>query len=279
MSGNTNIITPFTYFGGKATLALDIIDLFPKHLHYVEVFCGSSVVALNKAPSKIDTINDINGEVINFFQTLRDFPNELIYKLQNTPLSRQEFENSFFDNSLDDIENARRFFVRARQGINGMGAQQVHKGWGANKYSTKSLHNEKVTTWLNSIEKLELIRNILIQFQIENQTFEKVIEKYDFPEVFFYLDPPYMMEGRTGNGRYKYEFTLDLHQNLRNMLSTIKGKFMVSGYEGEIMDSLYKGFYKHKFKHRKNNMRKSESRECVWMNYDPHLEKGQLNIF
>jgi len=113
MSGDRKKLIAINYFGSKFSLVNQLIPYFPEHNHFVDLFCGSLSVTLNKPISKIETANDINGEIINFFKVLRESPDRLIELLKLTPISRKEFNESW-DRNCDNTERARRFFIRSR---------------------------------------------------------------------------------------------------------------------------------------------------------------------
>src|SRR5574339_214313 len=109
---NTKIrrVSALNYFGGKSRHLDWILPLIPPHKNYVEPFCGSAVVFLNKRPSPIETISDLDGRLINFFKVLREHPDKLIDLLSLTPYSRNEYQLSKHI-SEDPIEDARRYFI------------------------------------------------------------------------------------------------------------------------------------------------------------------------
>ena len=109
----------------------------PSAHHYCEPFGGSAAVLLNREPSPVETYNDLDGEVVNFFRVLRDQKDALIEAIGLTPFSREEFSLALSDNgdALPDLERARRFFVRARQVRTGL-AQTASLGRWANCKNT-----------------------------------------------------------------------------------------------------------------------------------------------
>src|SRR5690606_7708278 len=79
---------PFVYFGGKQKLAATIAGLLPEHTHYVEPFAGSLAVLLAKTPTRLETVNDLDGDLILFWRVLRDRPEDLARVYALTPHSR-----------------------------------------------------------------------------------------------------------------------------------------------------------------------------------------------
>src|SRR5881397_3826020 len=119
----------FGWYGGKYSHLDWLLPLLPACHHYVEPFAGSAAVLLNREPSPVETYNDIDGEVVNFFRVLREQKEALIEAIGLTPFAREEFELAFSqtDQSLSDLERARRFFVLARQVRTGL-AQRASAG-------------------------------------------------------------------------------------------------------------------------------------------------------
>ena len=128
-SSDSFIKPAFGYFGAKQRLAKKIVDLLPPHSAWVEVFCGSAVITLNKKPAPIEVINDLDGDIVNVFAVLRDLPSELIRAISLTPYSRDEFHLCRADRSgLEPLERARRFLVASMMTINGT-AGSLHSGF------------------------------------------------------------------------------------------------------------------------------------------------------
>ena len=287
MRVNTSKKIAFNYFGGKFSWLDNLYEYFPKNFtHLVDVFAGSMVVSINYNGNVIKTANEINGDVTNFFRVLRDHEKELIRLLELTPCSIEEY-NSCWERSTDDIENARRFYVRVRQSFFGLGAQRKNKGWHMAKTQVNCQGGETVSRWNNAIPKLIDIATILrTNFQITNFDFRDCIKKIDFEGTFFYLDPPYDHSTRASSNDYKFEITDEDRRELADLLHNIKGKAMISGYPGGITEELYKDWNMVRFPLKKNNIRSTlrkkgdelPSQECIWMNYDPLVEKGQLKL-
>lgn len=279
MSGNSKKLIAFNYFGGKFTWVDQIYPYFPEHVHFVDVFCGSLAVTLNKPFSQIDTANDINSEVVNFFRVLRDQPEELIFLLKLTPVSREEYNNCWQGSSdieITDLEKARRFFVRVRQSFYGLGIQRKNKGWHLAKTVNRCKKAETVSKWYNGIDKLYAIMDRLLNIQFEHQCYSELIPKIDFPGAFFFLDPPYPEESRSSKNDYKYDFKDSDHEDLANLSHSIDGKAMICSYDCDIMNDLYHDWIKITFPVKLNNIRSKKVQECIWMNYDPPAVQTSL---
>lgn len=277
MSGNKSKIIAYNYFGGKFTWLDYLYSNFPNEFnHLVDVFGGSFCVSLNYKGNVIKTANELNEDITNFFEVLRDHQPELIRLLLLTPCSNLEYDNCWIP-SEDKIEQARRFYVRVRQSFFGLGAQRQNKGWHMAKTQVNAKGGETVSKWNNAIEKLydvaDVIRN---NFQITNFDFIECIDKLDFEKAFFYCDPPYPEETRKSFNDYKFEFSTEKHIELSEKLHSIQGLAMVSSYNSELYNELYKDWRKVELPKKKNNIRSSDVQEVIWMNYEVQ-EQGLFN--
>lgn len=284
MSGNKSKLIAFNYFGGKFTYIDDIYPYFPleKHFsHMCELFGGSGVLSINYKPNKplIRTINELNGDITNFFKILRDRHQELIEVLLLTPVSEQEYLNCF-EYCEDDLERARRFYVRVRQSFFGLGAQRKNKGWHMAKSKANSNGGESVSKWNNSIPKLMEVAELLASnFQIINSDYTSAIDRVDTASSFFYADPPYPYITRSSSNDYKYEFSDQDHVELSKRLHAIKGYAMISSYESDLYSNLYSDWNFIKLPKKLNGIRTKQQHECIWFNYPLELTvKQQLTL-
>lgn len=259
----------FGWYGGKFSHLNWLLPLLPKTHHYCEPFGGSAAVLINRDPSPVETYNDIDGEIVNFFRVLREQKEELIEAIGLTPFSREEFFEALeFDvKSLSPLERARRFFIRARQVRTGL-AQTASLGrWANCKNTSRAGMAGAVSRWLGSVEGLPEIANRLLRVQIENRPAFEVIELYDSKETLFYCDPPYPHESRGDSKAYGYEMNDSDHRNLANLLNNIKGRAAVSGYRCELMDELYNGWRCIEAPTKNCHSSKKPRTEALWMNY------------
>jgi len=191
----------FGWYGGKFSHLRWLLPLLPKSHHYCEPFAGSAAVLLNRDPSPVETYNDIDGEVTNFFRVLRDDPDELIRIIALTPFSREEFHKAIEVNLayLSDLERARLFYIRARQTRTGLSQPATLVRWANCKQTSRSVRSGVVSSWLGGGEALPEIADRLLCVQIENRPAIEVIKLYDSPETLFYCDPPYLHSTRGDN--------------------------------------------------------------------------------
>jgi DNA adenine methylase len=269
----------FGWYGGKYSHLEWLLPLLPYTKHYCEPFGGSAAVLINRSPSPVETFNDIDGEIVNFFRVLRDHDDALIKAIGLTPFSREEFELAIDGaaDDLSDIERARRFFVRARQVRTGL-AQTASSGrWAHCRLTSRAGMAGAVSRWLGSVEGLSEIAQRLLRVQIEHAPALEVIERYDSDETLFYCDPPYPHDSRGDSNAYRYEMTDDEHRELADRLRSVKGYAAISGYHGDLMDDLYGDWYYTEAPVKKTHSVKTPRQEVLWTNYPTHrIDAGKL---
>jgi DNA adenine methylase len=210
------------YYGGKFRLAQWIINHFPTHVHYVEPFGGGASVLLQKEPAHLETYNDLDGDVVNFFRVLRHETDELVRRLRLTPWARSEYA----------MEDARRFFVRLWM--------SRHAGTLATKAAWRRGKDFKSPMKYLRPENLYAVADRLWDVQIENRDALKLVAEMDSPKTLFYVDPPYPASTRTDKNRYAFEMASDKeHQCLGVLLETLKGHVVLSGYQCDLYRELF----------------------------------------
>jgi DNA adenine methylase len=264
----------FGWYGGKFSHLEWLLPLLPECNHYCEPFAGSAAVLLNREPAPVETYNDVDGEVVNFFKCLRDERDELISKIALTPFSREEFKIACkLDPALPSLERARRFYVRARQVRTGL-AQTASVGrWANCKNTSRAGMSGVVSRWLGGVEALSAIAERLIRVQIENRPAIELIRLYDSPETLFYCDPPYVHETRGDSKAYSFEMTNEEHTALAEVLNDVEGKVCISNYDCKLVNDLFPApkWHKVKCKLKTIHSTKDKRQEIVWMNYDPYM--------
>ncbi|MFD1548164.1 DNA adenine methylase [Levilactobacillus fuyuanensis] len=247
------------YPGSKWAMADFIISLMPPHTTYVEPYFGSGAVFFNKTKSKVETINDLDSRVVNFFKVCRDRPEELARAIELTPLSREEHELAY-EPSDDPIEDARRFMVRSWQAIGGKTSD--HTGWRSNIDKIGG----KVGEWNQLDERILAVADRLKDAQIEHQPALQILDRYNRPGVLAYVDPPYLLSTRTKR-HYAVEMTDADHEALLDTLVRFKGKVILSGYPSSMYDSYLCDWHKRYFEaHAEAGQRRQE---VLWCNFEP----------
>lgn len=277
----------FGWYGGKFSHLDWLLPLLPACHHYCEPFAGSGAVLINRAPSPVETYNDLDGEVANFFRVLRDHKSELVEKIGLTPFSREEFGIACeIDPDVPAVERARRFYVRARQVRTGL-AQTASLGrWANCKDTSRAGMSGVVSRWLGGVEQLPDIADRLLRVQIENRPAVDVVRLYDAPTTLFYCDPPYVHETRGDDKAYGYEMTDAAHRDLARALNAVKGLVAISNYDCPLMDELYPKarWNKHVSAARTIHSTKDQRVEVLWTNYDPksvavHRHRAAQGLF
>jgi DNA adenine methylase len=259
----------FGWYGGKFNHLGWLLPLLPKCHHYCEPFAGSAAVLLNREPSPVETYNDLDGEVVNFFRVLRERPDELVRAIGLTPFSRAELGRAVGADAdgAGDLERARRFFVRARQARTGL-AQTASAGrWAHCRETSRAGMAGAVSRWLGSVESLPGIALRLLRVQFENRPGEDVIRLYDSPNTLFYCDPPYVHSTRGDSRAYGFEMSDGGHASLAAVLARCRGKAAVSGYRCDLMDELYRGWKRFDAPAKQCHSIKRVRHEALWMNY------------
>jgi DNA adenine methylase len=268
----------FGWYGGKYSHLDWLLSLLPKTTHYCEPFGGSAAVLINKQPSPVETYNDIDEDLVNFFRVLRDEKNKLIQAIAFTPFSRREFELAIAQpaTGLSDLEKARRFFIRARQVRTGL-AQTASSGrWAHCVLTSRAGMAGAVSRWLGSIDDLSKIVQRLQRVQIENCPAIEVIQRYDSEETLFYCDPPYPHDSRGDSKAYAYEMTNEEHRKLAYVLHNVKGKVAISGYDCPLMEELYGDWKRISATSKHCHSVKELRTEVLWVNYDPEYQPVQV---
>lgn len=262
-------IIAFGWYGGKFSHLDWLLPLLPQTHHYCEPFSGSAAVLLNREPSAVETYNDIDGEVTNFFRVLRDQKKKLVEAIGLTPFSREEFYVAVSTNGdrISKVERARRFFVRARQTRTGLAQTSSLGRWANCKNTSRAGMSGVVSRWLGSVDALPYIAERLLRVQIENRPAEDVIRIYDDPQTLFYCDPPYVHSTRGDSKAYGFEMKDDAHTRLAKLLRKCKGKAAVSGYRCDLMDTLYGDWRRFDAPAKHCHSIKQVRQEALWMNY------------
>lgn len=272
-------LIPFGWYGGKFSHLDWILPLLPPCHHYCEPFAGSAAVLLNRAPSPVETYNDLDGEVVNFFRVLRDERERLVQAIGLTPFSREEFALACtLDPSLTPLERARRFYVRARQVRTGLNQTASLGRWANCKNTSRAGMSGVISRWLGGVEALPEIAERLLRVQIENRPALDVIRLYDSPETLFYCDPPYVHGTRGDAKAYRHEMTDQQHADLAAVLNSVAGMVALSNYDCGMLDDLYPPSKWRKIKSppRTNHATKGKRVEVLWVNYDPAGHSGQI---
>lgn len=264
----------FRYPGSKWAIADWIISYFPsgyEKMVYLEPFLGSGAVFFNKLPGTVETINDLDSDIVNLFHVLREQPNDLKRVLELTPYSREEYDLSF-EPCDDPVEKARRYMVKTTQAIGAKMAGSSKCGW-RNHKQTKI--GGTACKWCGITETIDAATTRLRGdtthlVQIEHMDALRLIERYNNQDVLMYIDPPYVRSARKSGRLYQYEMTDADHEQLLNLLTQSKAKIVLSGYETDLYNERLRGWEKATILSQTTSTKKAE--EILWMNYEPNRQ-------
>lgn len=219
------------YPGAKWGMAKQIASMMPPHRSYLEPFFGSGAVLFNKPPSAIETVNDIDGDITNFFKVVRECPEELAEAISLTPYSRDVFNDAHENRGTTDFDRAYRFAIRSRMGHGFKTYQKT--GFKIDVYARERSYC--VSCWNTMPERIFEAAARLKDVQIENRPALELIRKFNYDNVLIYADPPYLLNTRGGK-QYKHEMDEQDHVELLAALKAHKGSVIISGYPSDIND-------------------------------------------
>lgn len=268
---------PLKWHGGKHYLATKIISLMPTHIHYVEPYFGGGAVLLAKNPEGVsEVVNDINGQLMNFWRTLQCDSGFSQFKrmVEAVPFSQSEFNESVEMGIKEahgyghSIHQAVLFFIRCRQSMAG----RMESFAPLSRTRTRRGMNEQASAWINAVDGLPEVHARLRRVVILSGEALDVIRQQDGKDTLFYLDPPYLSQTRSTPDVYDYEMSQVQHEDLLRLLCDIKGKFLLSGYPSNLYcdHGDNQGWTRHEFDLPNNSASgKSKERktECVWTNF------------
>lgn len=219
--------TPISYYGGKQSMVKDILPLIPNHKIYVEPFFGGGAIFWAKKPSKTEVINDVNMNIVNFYEVLKHSYFDLKKRIDATLHSRETYKKAMIIYDCpwlfadDPVIRAWAFFVATNQGF----SCQIGT-WGYDR-------DKRAKTIQNRIDRFqEELSERMRYTQIENNKAHKVIESRDTPDTFVYADPPYVDSDQGHYGGYTHEhYRRDL-----NALVGMQGKFLLSSYPSDLLN-------------------------------------------
>jgi DNA adenine methylase len=254
---------PMPYFGGKMSVATRIVDLLPSHKHYVEPFAGSLSVLLAKAPAPFETVNDLHSELMTFWRVLRDHPAELARVCALTPHSRAEYAAASDLNAPDEVETARRVWVRLTQSRSGLLGKT---GW--RHCIDPAGSSTSMPDYLDGyVDRLAAVTRRLHAVSLECRPALEVIESYGrSTEVCLYVDPPYLGSVRNGTN-YTHEMpSAAEHEELLAALLRSRAAVVLSGYASELYDTALAGWSRVEIPTFNGNGRDGARTEIVWSN-------------
>lgn len=222
---------PFPYIGGKNRLAKQIIQIFPKHKTYVEAFAGGARVLFSKEPSPVEVLNDLDGEIVNFFRVCQLHYEELLRYLRFMLASRKWFEllRGTGPEGLTDIQRAARHLYLLK---NSFASMVRHPNYHWHVVQPPGFNPERLPELIESAHKR------LERVQIECLPYEEVLSHFDSKDTLFYCDPPYF-----GKKLYRHNFTTQDFEKFAERLGKLRGRFVVSLNDVPEVRALFRRFH------------------------------------
>lgn len=261
----TALKPPFTYFGGKGGIASQIASLLPAHEHYVEPFAGSLAVLLAKRPTRQETVNDLDGELVNFWRVLRDRPADLELACALTPHSRAEHQLSY-EAASDELERARRWWVRLTQGRGGQPRQR--SGWRFCEAPGQVPMGDYLAGY---VARMPPAARRLASVSLECRPALDLIAAYGrHARCLIYADPPYLDSVRT-HGRMGDMYNAEMrtegeHAALAQALNAARAAVVLSGYHSPLYDEMYAGWHRLELVGHAGNADNRQRTEVLWSN-------------
>lgn len=259
------------YPGAKWSLANWINSRFPSHHSYLEPFFGSGAILFSKPRSHIETVNDLDGAVVNLFHCIREDPEQLAREVYLTPYSRQIYETAYLERiPKDPFVWAVKFLVKCNQGY-GFRTNEHRVGWKNDIQGRERAYAARSWTELPALilEAAERLRGV----QIECRPALELIRRFNFPNVLIYADPPYLLSARSsGRKQYAHEMTDADHLELLEALKAHRGPVLLSGYPSPIYDRALAGWHKDTARATDQLSRRRE--EVLWMNFEPEAQES-----
>lgn len=253
--------TLLNYPGAKWGMAQQIVSLMPPHRSYLEPYFGSGAVLFTKPPSAIETVNDIDGDITNFFRVLREQPEKLAEWISMTPYSRDVFDDAHKNRGTDDFDKAYRFAIRSKMAHGYKTCQKT--GFKVDVYARERSYC--VSCWNRLPGDLLEAAQRLKGVQIENRHALDLIRRFNHSNVLIYADPPYLLETRSGK-QYRYEMTDQDHLELLDALKQHAGPVILSGYPSEMYDRELSDWIR--IARKSYNLNSDQRTEVLWCNFE-----------
>lgn len=224
--------SPLAYAGGKSKLAATIIKLIPDHSTYCEAFTGAGWVFFNKEPSKYEILNDKDSELITFYRVLQNHLEEFLKQFKWMLSSREWFDDwksQLKGRGLTDIQRAARYYYLQRLAF---GGRVKGRSFGSAPGRLPRINLIRLE------EELSAVHLRLVQVTIENLDWQDFLKRYDRPQTFFYLDPPFLEKPC-----YQYNFSLRDFKELAITLGDLQGHFILSLNQHPDLEKTFRNFF------------------------------------
>jgi DNA adenine methylase len=287
----TKLSPPLKFHGGKHYVAKTVLRLMPPHLYYCEPYFGSGQVLFARDPADrrlwwpgltsdgrkvdgvIEVVNDLNGDLMNFYAVLKDHQlfAELRERLEKTLHHETEWETAVAllvrPGDGSPVERAAALFTAVRQSLSARMTSYAP----VVRNRLRGGREDGVNGWRSAVEGLGAVHERLQSVRVLCRPALDVIRDEDTEATLFYLDPPYVHETRTARGAYgRFEMSEADHRRLLDLLLTVKGKVILSGYPNELYDRALANWGRHEVELPNNASGAKTKRrmvEVLWCNF------------
>ena len=262
------------YPGSKWAIADWIISFFTEHHSYLEPFFGSGAILFNKSRSNIETVNDLDGNVVNLFEWIKKDQEKLAHEIYYTPYSRQAYEDSYAAAPESSLGKAVNFCIQLNMG-RGFRTNGGKVGWKNDVQGRARAY--AASGWRSLPERILEAAERLRGVQIECRPAVEVIKRFNYKNVLIYLDPPYMPGTRHGKQYCHEMYTEESHIELLDVAVQHKGPLLISGYDTALYNDRLKGW--HREETSCYTQSRSKKKEVLWMNFEPQGKQMTLEDY
>ncbi len=252
------------YPGSKWNLAHELVKMIPEHHTYCEPYAGSMALLFTKSPSPIEVVNDLDSDVVNLFHCIQQDSERLARLVMTTPYSREVYDSQFSNNGYASrYKRAAGFLIKCWQG-HGFRTTRGKVGWKNDVQGRERAY--ALWDWYRLPDWIIEITERLRMVQIEHRPALEVIQRFNFPNVFMYLDPPYLLGTRRAR-QYEYEMTDADHEELLHVITHSSAQIIISGYASKLYDDYLREWKRMEFQGTAEHA--GIRTEVIWMNFNP----------
>lgn len=267
--------TPISYYGGKQTMLKHILPLIPKHTLYTEAFCGGCAVLFAKEPADCEVINDVNRNLVNFYLVAKRHYHLLKEEIDGTLHCRDQHAHALHITQYPDFFSPAQWAWAVWALSKFAFASKLDSTFGYDRagMTSKKLANAKDDFTMVLCKRLENVT-------VENDDALKIIQRYDCPGAFHFVDPPYI---NSDCGHYEGLFGVDDMQRLIELLADIQGKFMLTMFPYDAISEAaeYHGWIIHRVERTISASKENRRKQEEWMvcNYEPERDAKPQTLF
>jgi len=247
----------FCRVGSKKSLLSKILKMIPKHEIYVEPFVGGGAIYFGKEPSKIEVINDLDKKLIQGYRLLKKVNEPMIDRINAIIERVEKVKKSERLELLNIIAN-----TKVRRADDGLKLYQILINT-CNTFSSKGtgkMYQE--ASGYRKMKNINEYKERLKNTKIFSSDYKNIIKKFDSVNTFFFLDPPYE------ESKELYENDVIDYEEMNDILSKIKGKFLLTMNSSSIIKNIFKNFNIKEIKGRGNKKYIGQDRmELLITNY------------